>query len=632
MVSKCIIRRNCYVTFFTDPYKDELIYSAIARYHFYTGNIDFKDTLEELFGKRSIVPSLEIGSNFKALAKNLGEQYTAEKILRNNTIFSYYEPFLPLDRRKEVINDIYKGKGGSIYTRLGIVAGSICEKSDIYYCPLCAKDEISKYGEVYIHREHQLQGVNICPHHGTALYKYIVDKRDVSRIEYIRFKEDRLCLDEGKTDNEYYDKYLKLSQSAYYLLNSDLSSISKEKVLDRYKNLLCERGLATSSKRIKQRELYDEFISYYGQRFLGTLESQLDNNNEYNWLRVITRNQSRDVHPLRHILLINFLCKDIKEFFHGITNNYNPFGCGPWPCLNIACSNYKKDVIKDVVVTDDYKTRVPVGTFRCNCGFVYSRKGHDKSLDDRYKIGRIKEFGGVWINQLKIYINDNKYTLREIARLMNCDPKTVIKYKELQEKNNNHVEINKNDLINKYKSDIITFIKDNPDYTRTEVRKSKVKEYIYLYRHDQGWLYDALPQKKNVIVHKGKIIDWNRRDEEILIKLRKTYSNMINGYKLVRISISSIGKVSDTLSTLEKNIDKLPKCKAYLDDITETVEQYQIRRCKTIIDDKKTNDEFLRLWEIQRIAGIRTKDFEIIKDIILSYINEIGDKGLYEKR
>ncbi len=120
------------VHFFTDPYKDELIYSAVARYHFYTGNIDFKDTLEELFGKRSIIPSLEIGSNVQMLAKNLGRHYTAGKILRENTIFPYYEPFLPLDRKQEIINDIYIGNGGAIYTRLGIVAGCICDKFDIY--------------------------------------------------------------------------------------------------------------------------------------------------------------------------------------------------------------------------------------------------------------------------------------------------------------------------------------------------------------------------------------------------------------------------------------------------------------------------------------------------------------------
>jgi len=37
---------------------------------------------------------------------------------------------------------------------------------------------------------------------------------------------------------------------------------------------------------------------------------------------------------------------------------------------------------------------------------------------------------------------------------------------------------NRNDLINKYKLNIITFIKENQEITRTEVRKSKAKEYI----------------------------------------------------------------------------------------------------------------------------------------------------------
>lgn len=43
--------------FFSDPYPDELLYSAFARYHFYSGNIDLKDTLMELFGKNSVVPT-----------------------------------------------------------------------------------------------------------------------------------------------------------------------------------------------------------------------------------------------------------------------------------------------------------------------------------------------------------------------------------------------------------------------------------------------------------------------------------------------------------------------------------------------------------------------------------------------
>ncbi|MBU3198169.1 hypothetical protein KPL48_02545 [Clostridium estertheticum] len=32
------------------------------------------------------------------------------------------------------------------------------------------------------------------------------------------------------------------------------------------------------------------------------------------------------------------------------------------------------NVVKNLKITDDYKTRLPVGTFSCGRGFVYSRK------------------------------------------------------------------------------------------------------------------------------------------------------------------------------------------------------------------------------------------------------------------
>ena len=142
------------IDFFTDPYKDELIYSAIARYHFYSGNVDYKDTIEECFGKRSVVPILELAGRLDYLAGQLGGTYTSDKIIKDNTILPYYAPFMDKDRREDVINKMKSDGGISLYTEIGIVAGSVCKKNHIYYCPYCAKDEVEKYGEAYIHREH----------------------------------------------------------------------------------------------------------------------------------------------------------------------------------------------------------------------------------------------------------------------------------------------------------------------------------------------------------------------------------------------------------------------------------------------------------------------------------------------
>lgn len=309
------------IDFFTDPYKDELIYSAIARYHFYSGNIDFRDTIEECFGKRTMVPTLILGGRIEYLASELGCDYTAQRIIDQNTIFPYYEHFIDEKRKAEIINYIKFYGGSSIYMKLGTISGSICKRKSIYYCPICAKNEINKYGETYIHREHQLEGIILCSHHGVILEKYLLKKSDVSKIEYIRFEEKDLALEARNIYIKDYDKHLKLAKDAYYLLNDHNHNISREQVFKKYRYLLYEKGLMKGSNTIRQRELWKEFINYYGKRFLKSLECDIDCNNEYNWLKVITRKSKRLSHPLRHLVLINFLCGNIEEFFHGIDNS-----------------------------------------------------------------------------------------------------------------------------------------------------------------------------------------------------------------------------------------------------------------------------------------------------------------------
>lgn len=157
--------------FFTNPYPDELLYSAIARYHFYSGNLDCKDTLEELFDNRSVIPSVEVGSHFSILTTRLGPHYSIDKLLSEYIIYPYYSSFLDKGRQQDILKDVQE-LGQALYTRLGIVAGSICRKEELHYCAECAQQDITKYSEPYIHREHQLQGIDYCPHHELRLRKY----------------------------------------------------------------------------------------------------------------------------------------------------------------------------------------------------------------------------------------------------------------------------------------------------------------------------------------------------------------------------------------------------------------------------------------------------------------------------
>lgn len=621
------------LSFFTDPYPNELMYSAFARYHFYSGNIDLKDTLIELFGKNSIVPSFEIGSHFKFLCNELGKNYNPDNLIQKHTLFSFYAPFLPHNRKKELLKDIVSLDSKSIYTKIGIIAGSICKKDGIHYCSVCASEDIEKFGEAYIHREHQLQGIMMCPHHGQLLKIYSIKRCEKSRIEYIRLDASLLDLStiylyQGKYD----EALLKISNAAYYLLINDLSDISKADILLRYKNLLYEKNLATHKHRVKQDELHDMIVGHYGTELLKMLESELEKNDEYNWLRVATRGVARTVHPLRHILLILFLVGDMDTFFKGIRQAYNPFGKGPWPCLNRASEHYHQGTITRLEITADYKTRKPVGTFTCDCGYVYSRTGPDIDENDRYCRGRVKAFGDIWEDKINALLNEQSHSYHEMAIQLGCDIKTIHKFEaRLLEKSaigldNNQMNHNVPErfLTLEYRDKLLCVIKDNPELSRTEIRGICQKEYTFLYRHNKEWLFTVLPTGRLQRGSRGDV-DWDKRDHDVLSQLQKARIKLLNREKPIRISKTSLGKTIANAPLLEKCLNKLPCCADFIEKVSETKQQFQLRRCRVVVMKMQREGLPLLDWKIQREAGLRKKDYELIKDELNLILYEIDE-------
>lgn len=139
---------------------------------------------------------------------------------------------------------------------------------------------------------------------------------------------------------------------------------------------------------MRQKELYQAVRSHFPSGFLQRYESELNEANEYNWLKVLLRNSKRHVHPLRHLFSLHFLQQDIKNFVISSTDQ-GAFGAGPFPCLNKAASHYKQFIIQGVDLTRDFKTKKLIGTFTCSCGFIYARK-HTTPMFDRQYIKQIK--------------------------------------------------------------------------------------------------------------------------------------------------------------------------------------------------------------------------------------------------
>lgn len=612
--------------FFTNPYPDELIYSAIARYHFYSGNIDCKDTLEEVFQSRSVIPSVEIGSHFSTLAQQLSPNYSVKSLLAKHTIYPYYAPFLSNNRKKEILEDVL-GDGQGLYTRLGMVAGGICKKDGLFYCPECTTNDVEQYGEPYIHREHQLQGIVYCAHHELKLKKYPIDFSKSSRIEFIRFDKKLMNLSilQEVEPKEFITIQIALAKMAYQLLPVPIHQFSRESINLKYHALLRERNLITTSNRIRQNELYKAFQSRFPKGFLEKYESTIDVNDEYNWLKVITRNIKRHAHPFRHLLMLYFLEIDVESFLK-IEADSGPFGRGPWPCLNKAASHYKQYVIADVIITRDFKTTNPIGTFSCSCGFKYARKGPDQSKEDKYQVGRVKNYGEVWQKKLNELANKG-LSIRAIARELNVDSKTVKKYLANREELIN-IEIAENDrLTEQYRIELLKEMNQISKITRTHLRKRLPKQYMFLYRHDKEWLFTNLPTKCKK-KQPTQTVDWDLRDQKYYKKIKLFHHEILLLEKPVRITQSLIGKRLGILANLEKHLVKLPRTKKLLNEINETVHDFQIRRCYKIIDQMLLENEPILLWKVQRVGAVKSHHFHKIKLQLEAYIQmKQGSEG-----
>jgi hypothetical protein len=134
---------------------------------------------------------------------------------------------------------------------------------------------------------------------------------------------------------------------------------------------------------------------------------------------------------------------------------------------------------------------------------------------------------------------------------------------------------------------------ENPELSKTELRKFAPNVYAWLYRHDRQWLNDNSPNLKQPQSSFDRV-DWSVRDREILIQVKSAIDRLLQNNKPVRITVGRIGVILGLKALLEKHLDKLPQTLAYLKSMTETIEDFQIRRIEWAIEELDRQGEEMK--------------------------------------
>lgn len=591
------------IGFIPKLYPDELLYSFIARYHSHSLNKCTKYTFEELFGRKAYFAVPDLPINLKELSNelNLFLKIDVHQLMKKHTMLNYYINFIPENKKSFVKDAMITGdRKGAVHMMTGIMASKVKEKKYLLFCSNCAEEDSSRYGEIYIRLNHQLPGVYVCIKHRVILdessYSYRSKRKDLKfpKIESTFRKAIDQC--NGST----FQTLLVIANESANLTINDyhFNFVELQKI---YKALLIRKGFMSSRGIVFQKTLAAEFINFYGQELLSILQSNVDYDKESCWLKAITRKHRKVFHPVRHILLIYFLGETVGTL-NKVNREDNPFGHGPYLCLNKAAQHYGEKVIPQVTITFCSKTKLPIGSFKCVCGFHYTRKGSENEIRDEYKLSRVKEFGEVWIAKVLDLIHNKKYSFRATAKALSADTCTVIKYsKNLTLKVST---VNKTDtVLFLKKNEWLSLAKENPNLSITQLRKLNGSLYLFLYRKDKEWLKDHSPRVKRKVINNR--VDWYQRDRFIRDEIEKVILQIMNQAPPIRITISRIGTEIGQRDLLQKHLNKLPMSKMLLSNRIEDKQTFQIRRVQYILRNLKNGKSEIRDWKVIRLAGLK---------------------------
>jgi hypothetical protein len=681
--------------YFPKPYPDELLYSVFARFQKHFGNCS-SEMIRSLLGNIKSPPTSPHQINrLQGLLDNtsLGACYTTRQLAFQHTFLPFYSAFSGCKaQRKMLDNMVLHDVPINVFGFVGNHVRKISERSNLQFCSECIKSDIKTYGEPYWHRIHQAPGVWVCPWHGIKL-------RETCPVCYVPFLKTGMqysCLSDICSNGHYlsksitddfrgetWERLINYAREVYNLLTNEFC-YEPQFICKLYITKLRELGwIGLKGQMLQASSFGTSFIEYYGYEFLEMLESNIDIKLSYNWLFTMLRQpSSRNFHPLRHLLIIQFLFGSLENV-NSANTEYLPFGKGPWLCLNPAASHYRMPVVHDCCI---YKGNLGKlhGVFNCECGYKYSRVGPDRVNEDRYRSDHVISYGQVWEKKLGNLVDSQKMSMKEIGIQLKVDEKTVITYnRKRKERENKKItsrskidlyqekyrekiqqimietpNLSRRQIINlaakeyrwlklhdeqwlmnilpdsrtkvqpylkPYRNNILNLIKQNTDINRTQIIKLASQEYYWLKMHDREWLMNILPKPEK---KERKKVDWKLRDQEFSNLIKIEVENILNMEgKPKRISVNVIFGKFPKIRTFLNNPTcnaVLPETKACLSSLTETIDDYLIRCVRWAARELDRLEENLTEAGIRKLLRIRKTKFSMT---VKKYMEEIITDG-----
>jgi hypothetical protein len=616
------------INHFPTPLPDELFYSLCARYGERVRYSGIEAVNEDLFGARGKSAVVDLPSHLGHFVRSLPPNHdlTLSRLIYKYTLLPFYAPFLPVGRLGRVFKDMEGSDGGAIHKCAGITPSNVRLHNWLRYCPVCISDDRGSSDRCcYWHRLHQVPGVEVCPRHEVFLENSNVRARNrVNSALYVAAERAIFSTNVRRLDlqDEVHRGLLGVARDAVWLLDQFGLNPGYDLLNTHYLEMLSGKSLANRG-HVHVRKLLNEMTMSLPRSLLALLQCEFDAAKAHSWPALLVKNlrQGKTHHPLRHLLLMRLVGHTAESFFISMrdrpragASKPEPFGQGPWPCLNPVCADYRRPKIREAKVRESWKLDgVPVVTVSCECGFTYARKGPDSSPKARFRFDWIDAYGAAWEAALKGWWEDTSLSIHRMAPLLGVAHTTVkyhairlgLKFPRLgpgpkvmrmnpvileavrrdQERQSSNVIVKLREVKRK---EWLEAVRQNPGANRTRLQ-SKVAPQVYswLRTHDSDWLREHMPPPFKRTKSAREIVDWKGRDITLETEVREAAERLKRAEgKPVQVTVTAIARELDRNELLlkRKHLAKLPLARLTLDEVAEMRPQFALRRLRWAVD------------------------------------------------
>ncbi len=149
-------------------YPEELVYSVVARAGTYLGISSPKQLLDEVYGDRKVIATMDLPCHLQAISNQLKRtgRYSVDELVYQHTLFPLYAPFVSEEHRLRALKMMAGSSQGAVHLMLGVAASRVKSVHGFRYCAACVQQQQKMHGECFWLREWYFPGLGVCPDHG----------------------------------------------------------------------------------------------------------------------------------------------------------------------------------------------------------------------------------------------------------------------------------------------------------------------------------------------------------------------------------------------------------------------------------------------------------------------------------